>query len=754
MKKILYLFVFFAVCMAQAQDFNGVISSYLSSNRAQLGLEAQDITDITVTSQSYSKSLDAYTVYASQRFQNIEVFNSTSAFAIKNGAVVAANLSFEKQISQKYNTVTPSISPASAITKAAQELGLSAPTGLNIVQNENGKIVYNTGGISLENIPVKLAFQPLENNSLRLAWDLSIYLLDASHWYHVRIDAVTGELLSTIDWVSACDFGEAPHSHKVEEESILFNTTSANGGVQYRVFPIPTESPNHGPDVIVNAPADLTASPFGWHDTNGVAGADFTITRGNNVWAQEDQDGNNGVGYSPDGGAALIFDFPYNFNTAPQNMVDATTTNLFYMNNIMHDVWYQYGFDEESGNFQENNYGNGGAGSDSVNADSQDGSGLNNANFGTPPDGQNPRMQMFLWSASGPPGEPLTINNGPLAGTYEGVAAGFGAPLPTTPLTADLALVEDTTADTSDACDPIVNGSELVGKIAVIRRGGCEFGVKVLAAEDEGAVAAIVVQNVNEAPFSMGAGAVGGSVTIPSIMVSQADGEAIIAELMAGGTVNGSLEESGPFQIDGDLDNGIVAHEYGHGISNRLTGGPNNTSCLGNDEQMGEGWSDWFALMLTILPGQNENSIRGIGTYAIGQPTNGGGIRPRPYTYDMTINELTYDDTNDSNISQPHGIGSIWATMLWDLNWKLVDQYGFDPDVYTGTGGNNIAMQLVIDGLKLQNCNPGFVDGRDAILLADEIANGGANRCLIWTVFSRRGLGFSADQGSSSNRFD
>jgi hypothetical protein len=53
--------------------------------------------------------------------------------------------------------------------------------------------------------------------------------------------------------------------------------------------------------------------------------------------------------------------------------------------------------------------------------------------------------------------------------------------------------------------------------------------------------------------------------------------------------------------------------------------------------------------------------------------------------------------------------------------------------------------------MKLQPCNPGFVDGRDAILLADRLSNGGANQCLIWEAFARRGLGVSAVQGSSNN---
>merc|ERR1711974_341051 len=88
------------------------------------------------------------------------------------------------------------------------------------------------------------------------------------------------------------------------------------------------------------------------------------------------------------------------------------------------------------------------------------------------------------------------------------------------------------------------------------------------------------------------------------------------------------------------------------------------------------------------------------------------------------------------------------------MTWALIDEYGYDADLYNGTGGNNIAMQLVIDGLKMQSCNPGFIDGRDAILAADMAVNGGANQCLIYTAFAQRGLGFSAEQGSNFSRTD
>ncbi|MFT6126027.1 MAG: hypothetical protein ACJAVA_000486 [Flavobacteriaceae bacterium] len=765
MKKIIYLLAFFTINFAFAQDFSQNINSYLNNNRAQLGLEAQDVEDFNIASQSFSKSMQLHNVYVTQQYQGIDIFNTTSSFAVKNNTVVNANITFVQNVIEKVNTTSPAITAENAISRAATSLGIQSPSNLTLLETiSNQSFVFSNGSISLENIPVKLVFQYDQENMLKLAWDLSIYLLDASHYYNVRIDAVTGALLDTNDWVVSCNFGEPSHSnldHNKTENSILFSeekeaslSFDAAGGAQYRVFPMPVESPNHGLEELVADPADANASPFGWHDTNGADGAEFTTTRGNNVLAQEDINANNGSGAMPDGGAGLNFDFPYDFDNPPVQMVDAATVNLFYWNNIMHDVYYQYGFDEESGNFQENNYGEAGNGSDSVNADAQDGGGTNNANFATPPDGANPRMQMFLWGS--PAGDLLTVNNGPLAGGYLGIEGDFGGSLTTTPITEDLALASDGSGpDDYDVCDPIINGGDLSGKIAILRRGECEFGFKVLAAENEGAIAVIVVNNVPGGAITMAGGVNGGSVTIPSIMVSMADGDALIAELIAGNTVNGSLSlpANTPPELDGDVDNGIIAHEYGHGISNRLTGGPTNTGCLSNAEQMGEGWSDWVGLMLTMEPGDQPEDIRGIGTYATGQSTDGGGIREAPYSTDFAINPYTYVDTNN-NVSQPHGIGFVWSTMLWDLNWALIDEYGWDADFYNGTGGNNIAIQLVMDGMKLQVCSPGFVDGRDAILEADELVNAGANRCLIWEVFANRGLGFSADQGSSSSRSD
>jgi extracellular elastinolytic metalloproteinase len=175
-------------------------------------------------------------------------------------------------------------------------------------------------------------------------WNFQIHTLDKQHMWDLTVDATTGQVWTRFDWVS---------------------------GDQYRVYPRPVESPNHttplppsdGRTLVVN-PANALASPFGWHDTNGAAGAESTLTTGNNVDAYTDVDANNTADANsrPSGGTALNFDFALNLAQAPSTYRPGAVTNLFYLNNIIHDVQYQYGFDEAAGNFQVNNYGRGGAG--------------------------------------------------------------------------------------------------------------------------------------------------------------------------------------------------------------------------------------------------------------------------------------------------------------------------------------------------------------------------------------------------------
>jgi hypothetical protein len=152
----------------------------------------------------------------------------------------------------------------------------------------------------------------------------------------------------------------------------------------YNVFAMPVESPNHGTRSIEERPwlaAGIgdPAITLGWHDDGTT---NYTNTRGNNVHAYEDINSDNAPGYSPDT-ANLRFDYPFTPSDVPTDNMASCITNLFYWNNIIHDVMYQYGFDEVSGNFQKDNLGRGGLGNDFINAEALDGSGSNNANFHT-----------------------------------------------------------------------------------------------------------------------------------------------------------------------------------------------------------------------------------------------------------------------------------------------------------------------------------------------------------------------------------
>ncbi|WP_417264677.1 T9SS-dependent M36 family metallopeptidase [Brumimicrobium sp.] len=757
LRNYLFLFLSFSIVNSlSAQDNNSILQSVINEKASAYNLSSNDVKSWGITDTHEDKSTGISYYYITQKHQGLFVHNAISVIAIKDQKAYLTANNFVSKLEEKVETTTATISAKEAVLSAASALGLKFPGRMTEKQSKENHFVFSAEGLSKEDINVRLKLFLSNDESIRAVWDLDIYQMNQEHWWHVRVDAQTGELLDQTDWVSQCNVGpgsgsHAGHNHTIEEFTSFDIPNSSVLGASYNVFAIPVESPSHGARSIVVDPENLSASPYGWHDTDGQPGVEFTTTRGNNVYASEDRNANDQLGYSPDGGSALDFDFPLNLNLQPQANEDAAITNLFYMNNIMHDVWYNYGFDEASGNFQQNNYGNGGLGNDHVFAQAQDGGGTNNANFATPPDGSNPTMQMYLWSAPTPPY--LTVNSpSTVSGQYQSIPANFGPAIPTTPITADLVIYDDNTANPTEACSPAVNAGALNGKIAVIRRGTCPFVDKVANAEAAGALAVIIVNNVG-GTITMGGTDPG--LGIPSLSVTMADGEALITEIENGATVNATIVDASSVQLDGDFDNGIVAHEYGHGISIRLTGGAANSSCLSNSEQMGEGWSDWFALMLTIEPGDQPGDVRGIGTYATGETPMGGGIRPRPYSTDFNINEMTYAATNNTGaISQPHGIGFVWATMLWDLTWALIDKHGMDPDVYNGTGGNNIAMHLVIQGLKLQGCNPGFVDGRDAILQADQLLYNGENTCLIWEVFANRGLGFSADQGSSNSRTD
>jgi len=123
--------------------------------------------------------------------------------------------------------------------------------------------------------------------------------------------------------------------------------------------------------------------------------------------------------------------------------------------------------------------------------------------------------------------------------TFEAPSA-WGANLQNTYASGELVLVNDGTVGDSLGCNAFVNQTEVNGKIAVIYRGSCEFGIKAFNAQNAGAIGVIIINNA-PGTIDMGVGVNGAAVTIPVAMISNADGAIIKSQLDVGTVVRAIL---------------------------------------------------------------------------------------------------------------------------------------------------------------------------------------------------------------------
>ncbi|HZD96300.1 MAG TPA: M36 family metallopeptidase, partial [Candidatus Sulfotelmatobacter sp.] len=446
----------------------------------------------------------------------------------------------------------------------------------------------------------------------------------------------------------------------------------------------------------------LQNSPFSKNDPWLPPGATQTI--GNNVEAYADlvaPDGFTAVGdFHADITSANTFDYTYNTAVGSQTSVNqqkAAIVQLFFMNNFLHDWYYDSGFDEAAGNAQTSNFGRGGRENDNIRAEGQDFSGRNNANMSTPADGGRPRMQMFVFDGNAV--HTLMANSpAPIARNFSNGTAAFG------PQAFDVT-ASVVQANPIDGCTAFTNTAEVVGKIAFIDRGTCNFNVKVQNAQLAGAVGAIVA-NVATSTDPETAPAMGGTATIPltagSLSLGFSDGNLFRANFGNGIVVR--LFREVAVDRDGTIDNQVIAHEWGHYISNRLVGnaaGLNTNMSRG----MGEGWGDFHAMLLTVreedalvASNANYNGVYGIAGYVTSGGGNNGyyfGIRRVPYSTDMTKDPLTYKHISNgvaitgapisfgaagTNNAEVHNTGEVWTSMLWECYAALLrDTLGPSP---------------------------------------------------------------------------
>ena len=349
-----------------------VAMDFLTNHHDAFQLDATEARQFIATRIDNDPTTDLHHVTLNRVYDGIPVFQGAISVHMDAGNGV-----FRVLGDPSYRIAAPTnrmvLSPAEAVVAAGKALGVK----LSPVVSEPGDrhAVFSSAG-ALDPIYVDAKIFHVADGNDRFAYQATVSWLDDENQQQYQ--------LALID---------------ADDGSLLFNYSLVNTftGRVFSAAAQPTANMTTDTRTVVSFDGDPVASPSGWVDAT-------RKTRGNNAIAATDLDRNNTVGANeiqPTANADNSFDFPFSPLQNASLFREAAVTNAFFYVNDWHDQTYGVGFTEASGNFQTNNFGRGGAQNDEVQVDVQDGSGTNNANFATPPDGQRPRMQMFLFTLNG-----------------------------------------------------------------------------------------------------------------------------------------------------------------------------------------------------------------------------------------------------------------------------------------------------------------------------------------------------------------
>ena len=439
-------------------------------------------------------------------------------------------------------------------------------------------------------------------------------------------------------------------------------------------------------------------------------------TEGNNVFVSDDRANDNdstlGIrGYSPTRQfTAPYFLFTNSYEFGGTDVTAGTgggasvypasadpdvfpgAVSLFFGNNIEHDYLYSIGFTEAFWNFQQDNFGKGGAGGDAVSAQIQDGSGTDNANFGTPADGSRPTMQMYLFTDSG-----LRRSDGAFDWDvfaheyYHGVSTRSSGKGAAGCLVAGVGLTGEAGGQGEGWSDTIASSLADDDNEGEYVTGNFDEGIRGLPYTNYrfsyGAINGIAQNRRDQARAGVG-------TTIPPFEVHYV-GEIWAATLW-------------------DLREMLIMKD------------PNGVFFDGN-RRLGNG-TTYYA---------GNRALKSVDT-----------AHPIDYRYSTTAGTL-FDDTNGATPQMNPAHHTVRPGLLAAEIAQRGDRNG--PLATAVAKGGRLADTLVLRGLQLGLCQPAMTDSRDSILAADKELTGGENRAIIWRVMASHGIGNAATSTSSAD---
>jgi len=371
-----------------------VVRDFLDANAPVYGLTRAQAAALVTDADYANPAGNLAWVRLQQRVHGRPVFRGELTLALTPaGEIVRSVGQIAGGLAQGEAPQVPAIPARLAVSIAAAGIGVHVPPAdlAAVPATPGGDLVRFERGPFGDDVQAALLYFPLGDGALELAWSMVLWRDEAAYW--CIVGAGSGELLWRRNITR-----HAPNTYRVyaNDSPAPLSPGPANPTLGTQGASVP-------PSLVTVDSQVSTGDPW---LAPGQASTD-----GNNVQAGVDRDGINGVDAAVPASAPGTFDYPFNpppGNPPPGddpiglNSQRGAAINLFYLANVHHDRLYDLGFTEQARNFQNDNYGRGGVGSDRVSAEAQDTSGVGNANFSTPPDGMRPRLQMYLWTGPAP----------------------------------------------------------------------------------------------------------------------------------------------------------------------------------------------------------------------------------------------------------------------------------------------------------------------------------------------------------------